>query len=117
MRRVALLGLTVFLSGCGYQTWYNPPFTGGTSPNSPTANSENTQRVLGHTANVAPINPEAGDIWPGPLPPSPTLGDLESQNGGSAPEAPVRSRRSGSPGRPASARAATVRARCRRLRD
>jgi hypothetical protein len=89
MRRIALLGLTALLSGCGYQTWYNPPFTGGTSPNSPTANSENTQRVLGHTANVAPISTEPGDIWPGPLPPSPTLGDLESQNGGAAAEQPV----------------------------
>jgi hypothetical protein len=79
MRRIALLGLTAFLSGCGYQTWYNPPFTGGTNPNAPTANSENTQRVLGRVANVTPINPEQGDIWPGPLPPSPTLGDLVSR--------------------------------------
>lgn len=89
MRRIALIGLTLCLSGCGYNTWWNPPFTGGYNPNLPTATSENAQRVMGHPPDVAPINPEPGDIWPGPLPPSPTLGDLESQNGGGQPQAPV----------------------------
>jgi hypothetical protein len=90
MRRIALLGLTLCLSGCGYNTWWNPPLTGGYNPNMPVADSENTQRVLGRTTELAPINPEPGDIWPGPLPPAPTLGDLESQNGGSAPQAPTK---------------------------
>ena len=89
MRRIALVGLTLCLSGCGYQTWWNPPFSAGYNPNSPVANSENTQRVLGRPTEAAPINPEPGDIWPGPLPPSPTLGDLESQTG-SAPQQPTR---------------------------
>jgi hypothetical protein len=89
MRRIALLGLALCLSGCGYKTWWNPPFTGGYNPNLPSDNSENTQRALGHLTDATPINPEPGDIWPGPLPPAPTLGDLESQ-GGSAPQAPTK---------------------------
>lgn len=89
MRRIALLGLILCLSGCGYKTWWNPPFSGGYNPNRPDNGSENAQRVLGASSDAAPINPEPGDIWPGPLPPSPTLGDLESQSGGSQPEQPV----------------------------
>ncbi len=89
MRRIALIGLTLCLSGCGYKTWWNPPFSGGYNPNLPVADSENAQRVMGRSADAAPLNPEPGDIWPGPLPPSPTLGDLESQNGGGQPQAPV----------------------------
>jgi hypothetical protein len=90
MRRILLLGLLTGLSGCGYHTWYNPPFTGGTNPNQPIHDSENYRRVLGRQADLAPINPEPGDIWPGPLPPSPTLSDLESDTSlTQQPEQPV----------------------------
>lgn len=90
MRRILLLGMLAGLSGCGYKTWSNPPFSGGYNPNLPQQNSENFQRVLGRNADQAPINPEAGDIWPGPLPPSPTLSDLESDSSlTQQPEAPV----------------------------
>ena len=27
MRRIALVSLTMMLGGCGYHTWWNPPFT------------------------------------------------------------------------------------------
>ena len=77
MRRIALLSLTLALSGCGYNTWWNPPFTGGRSPNVPVLDSENMRRVTGASVAVAPLSPEAGDIWPGPLPPATTLQDLE----------------------------------------
>jgi hypothetical protein len=90
MRRIALLCCTLTLSGCGYNTWWNPPFTGGYNPNRPIGDSVNMQRVLGAAPSVEPITTEPGDIWPGPLPPAPTLKDLEA-NGGLTPqpEAPV----------------------------
>src|ERR1700761_181714 len=90
MRRILLLGLLVGLSGCGYKTWYNPPFTGGRNPHLPEQNSENFQRALGRPADQTPINTEAGNIWPGPLPQSPTLSDLENDSSlTQQPEAPV----------------------------
>jgi hypothetical protein len=77
MRRLALLSLTLTLSGCGYNTWSNLPFTTGSNPNRPVTNSENMRRVMGEGATVQPLTPEPGDIWPGPLAPAPTLQDLE----------------------------------------
>jgi hypothetical protein len=76
MRRIALLGLALILSGCGYKTWWNPPLTGGTNPNQPVGDSENMLRVRGAEPAVARLTTEPGDIWPGPLPPPPTLQDL-----------------------------------------
>jgi hypothetical protein len=35
---------------------------------------------MGETASASPLTPEAGDIWPGPLPPSPTLQELQQQS-------------------------------------
>lgn len=90
MQRIALLILALGLSGCGYQTWWNPPFTGGYNPNAPVTDSENMQRAQGQDPAVPPLLTEPGDIWPGPLAPPPTLKDLEATNGQpSGPEAPV----------------------------
>lgn len=90
MRRFALLTLTLLLSGCGYKTWWNPPFSAGYNPNLPVSDSETMQRVEGRESSVRPLTTEPGDIWPGPLPPAPTLKDLESTSGPTAePEAPV----------------------------
>jgi hypothetical protein len=90
MRGIALLSLTLALGGCGYNTWWNPPLTGGFNPNQPANNSENVARVLGGSPAVEPMTTEPGDIWPGPLPPAPTLQDLESQGGLTPqPEQPV----------------------------
>jgi hypothetical protein len=85
MRRIVSLRLmltlgTFALSGCGYNTWSNPPFTTGTNPNQPTTDSENMRRVMGQPVQVGAIGPEPGDIWPGPVQSAPTLQDLE-QNG------------------------------------
>lgn len=90
MRRIALLSLALTLSGCGYKTWWNPPFMSGTNPNLPAGNSENMQRVRGEEPAVAKLTTEPGDIWPGPTPSAPTLQDLVG-NGGltSQPELPV----------------------------
>lgn len=90
MRGIVSLCLALALGGCGYNTWWNPPFTGGYNPNQPVADSENVQRVLGGSPAVEPMTTEPGDIWPGPLPPAPTLKDLESAGGLTPqPEAPV----------------------------
>lgn len=88
MWRIALFGILLALSGCGYKTWWNIPLTGGRNPNLPVSDSENMQRVLGKSQAVEPIPTEPGDIWPGPLPPAPTLKDLEASSG-SQPQAPV----------------------------
>lgn len=82
-RCIAFLGLAFALSGCGYKTWWNPPFSGGFNPNAPVGDGENLQRVVGGQPAVEQLNPEPGDIWPGPLPPAPTLKDMESTTGDS----------------------------------
>jgi hypothetical protein len=79
MRRIALLSLTMLVGGCGYNTWWNLPFSTGSNPNRPVSDSVNMNRVLGQDVAVKPLTPEPGDIWPGPLPPPRTLQDLERQ--------------------------------------
>ena len=69
MRRIALFSLALTLSGCGYQTWWNPPLTGGYNPNQPVGDSENMQRVRGEEPAVARLTTEPGDIWPVRCPP------------------------------------------------
>ena len=49
------------------------------NPNMPAGDSENMRRVMGEQVEAPPLTPEPGDIWPGPLPPEPTLQDLEQQ--------------------------------------
>jgi hypothetical protein len=90
MRRIASLTLALTLSGCGYNTWWNPSFTGGYNPNQPASDSENMRRAQGQEPSVSPLTTEPGDIWPGPLAPAPTLKDLEATGGLTPqPEAPV----------------------------
>jgi len=79
MRRFATLSLTLMLAGCGYKTWSSPPFTTGNLPYAPTGDSENLMRAKGVDVDVPALTPQAGDVWPGPLPPTPTLQDLEQQ--------------------------------------
>jgi hypothetical protein len=91
MRRIALLSLTMMLGGCGYNTWWNAPFSTGNNPNRPIPDSENASRVLGNDVAVKPLTTEPGDIWPGPLPPPKTLQDLERQTQtGVVPVAPTK---------------------------
>jgi hypothetical protein len=90
MRRFASLGALLLLSGCGYSTWWNPPFTGGFNPHKPVGESENMQRVEGAQVVPPALSPEPGDIWPGPIKAEPTLQELE-QSGSLTPmpEQPV----------------------------
>jgi hypothetical protein len=90
MRRFATLGLGLMLAGCGYNTWWNPPFSTGSQPYAPTGDAENLMRSKGAVVNVPPLTPQAGDVWPGPVPPTPTLQELEQQgNLEQGPELPV----------------------------
>jgi hypothetical protein len=87
MRPIALLGLiltlTLSLTGCG-DTWWNPPLTGGFSPHTPAVDSDNMRRVMGMDSPTAALQTEPGDVWPGPLPPTPTLSDMEGETGSTA---------------------------------
>jgi hypothetical protein len=84
MWRFASLSL-LLLSGCGYNTWWNAPFTTGYNPNQPDMGSENMHRVLGQQVAPAPLRQEPGDIWPGRIQAEPTLQELE-QSGSLTPE-------------------------------
>jgi hypothetical protein len=90
MQRIAFLVVVLALSGCGYKTWSTQPFTGGANPNLPVGDSENLLRARGQEPVVEQLITEPGDIWPGPLPPAPTLQDLVSTGGLTRqPEQPV----------------------------
>lgn len=83
MRRTLTLGLLVLLPGCtGFGTFLDHTFTApGTNPNLPMADSENVRRSLGQQIDVAPLAPEAGNVWPGPQAPDPTLNDVQQRPG------------------------------------
>ena len=87
MRRTALsatiIGLPMVLSGCtGFGTFLDHTFSvPGTNPNLPMTDSENVRRVLGQSPDPTPLQPEAGNVWPGPERPEPTLEDIERNPG------------------------------------
>lgn len=85
MRPYASLALVVLLSGCG--TIVGSPFEGFTgfigdthtlsaNPNRPVSEGETVRRVLGQTPEIEPLTPETGNVWPGPVEASATLGDI-----------------------------------------
>ncbi len=89
MRLLAPLGLLLALSGCG--TIADSPFEGFggfladthtpmRGPNSPVGDSDNMRRVMGEPTTAEPLVPEPGNVWPGPLPPEMTLGDIQRTN-------------------------------------
>jgi len=84
MRRIVMLGLLVMLPGCtGFGEFVNHAFTPpGRNPNLPMADSENVRRSLGQQIDVSPLTPEAGNVWPGPQAPDPTLNDVQRQQPG-----------------------------------
>jgi hypothetical protein len=72
------VGLTLLLCGCASERHYAAdslwPFG---NPNEPKLASENAARAVGQTPDVTPIAPQAGDVWPGPVQPMPTLSDIQ----------------------------------------
>lgn len=87
MRRTALnatlIGLPLILSGCtGFGAFLDHTFSlPGNNPNLPMTDSENVRRVLGQAPDPTPLQPEAGNVWPGPERPEPTLEDLSKSPG------------------------------------
>jgi hypothetical protein len=88
MRRIALLGLILLLPAC--QNYAGSPFVGfggfigdvetfKLNPNKPVGDAPNLARVQGNEVDLPALTPEPGDIWPGPIPPEPTLQDLQRQ--------------------------------------
>lgn len=78
LRYCLALVLLVTLSGCASERheaadslW---PFG---NPNAPDNHGETAQRVLGKSPDMTPIAPQAGNVWPGPVQPVPTLSDIE----------------------------------------
>jgi hypothetical protein len=70
--------LLVALAGCTSERHFARdslwPFG---NPNGPENGSEDAQRALGKSPDVTPIAPQAGNVWPGPVQPVPTIADIE----------------------------------------
>lgn len=83
MRRSAMLGTLLLLSSCsGLGKFFNDTERlPGQNPNAATGVSENVLRSRGQTPTEMPIEPQAGNVWPGPPQPLPSLSDV-SRNGG-----------------------------------
>ncbi|MGC4106901.1 MAG: hypothetical protein QM753_11195 [Thermomicrobiales bacterium] len=88
MRRTALLGLAVVLSGC--QNYVSSPFDGfggfisdthgfQSDPNRPSGNTPNMLRASGQEVDIEPLTVESGNVWPGPAQEGPTLQDLQRE--------------------------------------
>jgi hypothetical protein len=73
-----ILSSLLVLSGCVSERHYFAdtlwPFG---NPNAPVVTSETGERALGKTPDVAPLQPQPGDVWPGAVAPMPTLGDIQ----------------------------------------
>ena len=89
MRRNALLGLTcLLLGGCqfagnpfdGFGGFLYDTHTFHSNPNLPPGSDETMQRVQDRDVSVAPLLPEPGDVWPGPMRPIPSMQDLQQQD-------------------------------------
>lgn len=78
LRIYLALVLLLALSGCVSERHFARdtlwPFG---NPNAPANQSENAERALGRTPDVATIPPQAGNVWPGPVQPVPTIADIE----------------------------------------
>jgi hypothetical protein len=87
MRRLMLpLLLAIPLSACathvgnpadGLGGFLGNVFSWRGNSNRPAVDSPNARRVMGATEDAEPLLPEAGNVWPGPLPPARTMSDLQ----------------------------------------
>ncbi|MGH7100806.1 MAG: hypothetical protein ACREFJ_00290 [Acetobacteraceae bacterium] len=79
MRPSALLGVLLLLSGCsGFGGFLGSTFSPTGDPNRPEeAAAVNFQRAnAAPVVSPAPITPQPGDVWPGPIKPLPSLADI-----------------------------------------
>lgn len=94
MRRLLPFGLLLLLPGCdyvgnpleGFASFIGDTLTFTTNVNRPEANTPNTKRASGVAVATDPLLPEAGHVWPGPLPPTKTLADLQKDTSGLEPD-------------------------------
>jgi hypothetical protein len=82
--RLAAIAPLLLLAGCsgsGFWRYQADTLTlPGANPNLPVADSENYLRSTGtKLVDPQPLLTEAGDVWPGPPAPVPTLKDLQKQ--------------------------------------
>ncbi len=79
MRHRLALGLLLLLSGCVSERHFIHDSWPFGNPNAPPPQSETALRALGKPSDVTPIVPQAGNVWPGPVQPMPTIGQVEQQ--------------------------------------
>jgi len=76
---IGTLGLSLLLSGCsgsGFGNFLGNTFSLNGDPNQPVTPAENVQRSNGATVSSAPVTTQAGNVWPGPIKPLPSLADI-----------------------------------------
>jgi hypothetical protein len=71
------LPLAGILAGCVSERHFAYDTVVFGNPNAPIAASETAQRALGRSPDVTPIPPQAGNVWPGPVQPVPTIAEEE----------------------------------------
>jgi len=76
-----VFGLILLVGGCTSERHFAAdtlwPFG---NPNAPRASSETAERALGQSPAVVPIAPQAGNVWPGPVQPMPTLSQIQDES-------------------------------------
>ncbi|MCQ8240209.1 hypothetical protein [Rhizosaccharibacter radicis] len=80
---IFMLPVVVSLGGCsGLGKFFGDTATlPGWNPNHVEGVSENLRRARGQTPAEVPIEPEDGNMWPGPPQPLPTLADVAKRTG------------------------------------
>jgi hypothetical protein len=77
MRRITVLGFLLLLSGCnGFDGFLDDTFSLHGDPNRPVTTAENVERANGGQPTSTPIAVQAGNVWPGPIKPLPSLADI-----------------------------------------
>jgi len=86
--------LPALLAGCGSYAgspgdglggFLGDVFSWNSNPNRPVLDSPNAMRVMGADVQTEPLQVEAGNIWPGPLPPARTMSDMQRELSGPLP--------------------------------
>jgi len=94
MRRFSPFLLLPLLAGCGSHVgnptdglggFVSNTFSWRGNSNRPMIDSPNARRVMGAAVEAEPLEAEAGNVWPGPLPPARSMSDMQREMGGSLP--------------------------------